>query len=799
MTDKSFTSFQIPELYYLALFEALSGNNVLVKADAPKLTILAATPAYLKQTGYTKEAMIGKGVFEAFPVNGDSEHTAGNELLASYQHVIRHKEAHVLPVQQYDLKNADGTFTEKFWKISNKPILSPDGEVAYIIHTSEDITDQVKAQKRENQIKGIEKAFGLFMDAPMVVGLVMGADYVLEMANKAALKLWGKESSEIIGLPILQGLPELEGQGIIELFNQVRTTGQPYFAYEVPATSYADGQQTTHYFDLFYQPYYDDNTNEVTGVFTISYDITEVVLARKKVEESERAAERTADIQQQKRLIESILEASFNGIYALKAVRNPDGVITDFQYLFANNIIAKQLGRDVETIIGASMLQLIPENRGNGFFDLFCRVLETGTNHQDETHFVAQNIDRWFNFVMVPIDDEIVVTTIEDISERKRVAHQIEEQRNLLENILKNSSNGISVTEMIRDESGRPVDARTILANDAAVRYIGLPKDVFLSKTAIELDPNILTSPYGQTCLKTLETGEPSLSQYFMEITGRWQELTISKMDDDHLIHIFTDITSIKEVQLQLERYVEDLKRSNQNLEQFAYAASHDLKEPMRKIQMFSGRLTDRLGDRLDEEEKGYLNRIMKATDRMNTLIDDLLMYSHVSRGAELDENVDLNQKVSRVLEDLEVEIEEKKAVITVGFLPTIKGHRRQLQQLFQNLISNAIKYRKPDVHPEVHICSRKASVEESIPVTTAKPVDQYYLIEVRDNGIGFEKEDADRIFNVFTRLHGNAVYKGTGVGLSIARKVAENHGGHIWAEGETGQGSTFKILLPAN
>jgi light-regulated signal transduction histidine kinase (bacteriophytochrome) len=168
-----------------------------------------------------------------------------------------------------------------------------------------------------------------------------------------------------------------------------------------------------------------------------------------------------------------------------------------------------------------------------------------------------------------------------------------------------------------------------------------------------------------------------------------------------------------------------------------------------------------------------------------------------VSRGAELEERVDLNKKVKLVLEDLEVEIEEKKAVIEVDILPTVKGHRRQLQQLFQNLIGNAIKYHKPGVTPEVHITCQKASLEESIPVITEKSIGRYYLIGIKDNGIGFEEEHADRIFNVFTRLHGNAEYKGTGVGLSIARKVVENHRGYIWAEGIPGDGATFKVLLP--
>jgi signal transduction histidine kinase len=160
---------------------------------------------------------------------------------------------------------------------------------------------------------------------------------------------------------------------------------------------------------------------------------------------------------------------------------------------------------------------------------------------------------------------------------------------------------------------------------------------------------------------------------------------------------------------------------------------------------------------------------------------------------------VDLNQKVKLVLEDLEVEVEEKKAIVTIETLPTIRGHRRQLQQLFQNLISNALKYSRPDVRPTVHISARRVKGNDvALPITHADSGKQYHLIEVRDNGIGFSQIDAERIFNVFTRLHGNAEYKGTGVGLSIVRKVVENHGGYIWAESKEDEGAIFKVLLPA-
>lgn len=275
------------ELLYAALFEALSGNSILIKANAPKFTIVAATPEYIVNSGVAGETLIGKGVFEAFPANSaDPDHKGDSDLYASFQHVLQYKKSHFLPFQRYDLQNDDGSFTEKHWKVSNKPVLSSHNEVAYIIHTAEDITDQIIARRRENQIENIEKAFSLIMHAPIMVGLVKGDDYVLEMANKETFAFWGK-GPEIIGKPILQGLPELEGQGIVELFDQVRTSGQLYFANEVPVTSFVNGKREQHYFNLVYQPYYNNRSSKPTGVFTISHDVTEIVTSKRKVEESE--------------------------------------------------------------------------------------------------------------------------------------------------------------------------------------------------------------------------------------------------------------------------------------------------------------------------------------------------------------------------------------------------------------------------------------------------------------------------------------------------------------------------------
>ncbi|HEU4903053.1 MAG TPA: PAS domain-containing protein, partial [Flavisolibacter sp.] len=213
----------------------------------------------------------------------------------------------------------------------------------------------------------------------------------------------------------------------------------------------------------------------------------------------------------------------------------------------------------------------------------------------------------------------------------------------------------------------------------------------------------------------------------------------------------------VRERTRELANANEELKRSNENLEEFAYAASHDMKEPIRKIHFFSDRLKTSLNGSLSEEQIGYFQRVQTAANRMSTLIDDLLLYSHISRDANVQENVDLNELAALVLEDLDLEREEKKAEITICQLPVVKGHRRQLQQLFQNLIGNSLKYSKPGILPVIGItCSQVSGTAVPASLFDGDGRQACYLIQFKDNGIGFEQLDAERIFNVFTRLHGN-------------------------------------------
>lgn len=249
----------------------------------------------------------------------------------------------------------------------------------------------------------------------------------------------------------------------------------------------------------------------------------------------------------------------------------------------------------------------------------------------------------------------------------------------------------------------------------------------------------------------------------------------------------FRDITNRKRDELALRRYAQELKRSNLELQEFAYAASHDLQEPLRKIQAFGERLNNKCYEALDDSGRHYLERMVDAATRMRHLIDDLLSYSRVNSKTTSFLPVDLAAVVADVLSDLEPRIAGQDAKIRVGELPAIEADPGQMHQLFLNLIANALKFRRPDVTPSISI---EGSVEVGEHGAMAR-------IAVADNGVGFEPRHADRIFGMFERLHGRDEFDGTGVGLATCRKIAERHSGELTAWGEPDAGAVFTLVLP--
>ena len=241
----------------------------------------------------------------------------------------------------------------------------------------------------------------------------------------------------------------------------------------------------------------------------------------------------------------------------------------------------------------------------------------------------------------------------------------------------------------------------------------------------------------------------------------------------------------LKENQQMLEKYIEEISRSNMELQQFAFIASHDLQEPVRKLLFYSDYLSNSYSNLLDDKGLNYLSGMQRAAQRMRSLIQDLLMFSQINKEAISFSEVNLNDIAREAVQDFEMVIEEKGAEIHVEELPEIRSDRRMMLQLFSNLIGNALKYVKNDVRPQINIsCQVKENFVE---------------LSFRDNGIGFDEKYIPRMFTLFQRLHSRESYEGTGLGLAICRKIVEMHQGKIWANAKEGEGAIFYVSLPLN
>ncbi len=486
-------------------------------------------------------------------------------------------------------------------------------------------------------------------------------------------------------------------------------------------------------------------------------------------------------LQQSQLLLASVLNSSLDGVVAFSAVRNSQGNIVDFKWILLNRAAEKMLSMVSPNLIGKYLLEQIPLVCKNGLFDVYVSVVETGETVEREFYYEHdRKFSAWLHIVAVKLNDGLAVT-FRDISGRKRseAALRASEARFLA--LAQVSSDMITLAD---------ANCHVIYQSSAVERVLGYSPAEFMGKMPLQvLHPDDLASQKEAIAWMRANPGISKLMEYRLRHkNGNWVWLEgvatnwLEDADIAAFVVLTRDISERKQAEITLTRYAQELSRSNAELQQFAYIASHDLQAPLGTISGYAKLLERRCQDQFDSQTYKFISNIISSCTRMQNLIDDLLEYSRVGRSQKPFVLTNCNLVVEDACANLQWAIRKNQAIVSRADLPLVMADSSQLVQLFQNLIGNAIKYRGGD-RPMVY-------------VSVSRQGDNW-LFSVEDNGIGIAEQYQESIFQIFQRLHTEKKYSGTGIGLAICKKIVDRHGGRIWVESAPNRGAIFYFCLP--
>jgi PAS domain S-box-containing protein len=542
-------------------------------------------------------------------------------------------------------------------------------------------------------------------------------------------------------------------------------------------------------------PYNDENGN-YAGYSGFCMDMDEIISGRKALIESQER-------------ISLMIEQSPVAICLFTGI--------EMKIEIANDIMIRYWGKD-KSVIGNTLEKGVPELKGQPFLNILNEVYRTGETFRGHAMPAQLKVDGvistyYFDFTYTPImDSKGEIYGIMDIA--IDVTDQVTASKKLQETSI-TLAGAIELAKLATWQLD--INTNIIFCSARFRHWLGLPDNSPHKDTVF----NLIAATHRQKVIQSIdEATKPDASGIYdyefpiiNEITGQIriihanaQMIYTKDCIPEYLSGTAQDVTEERQLQEELkfkvkERTAElhaanaELEINNQELQQFAYIASHDLQEPVRKISVFSDMLESTL-EKDPAKAKMYLKKITNSTRRMENLIKDVLGFSQLSNTSKKFEPVDLNETLNDILHDFDLTIEQKKAVIIIQSLPVIEAIPLQMSQLFGNLISNALKYSKTDVSPEIKIIGETASLNDKERFNLHKSSD-YVKIIVADNGIGFNQSYAEQIFNIFQRLHGKDEFAGTGIGLAMCRKIMQNHNGIITAVSEEGAGTVFTIFIP--
>jgi PAS domain S-box-containing protein len=678
----------------------------------------------------------------------------------------------------FPLRGADGEYR---WFLTRAvPILNEDGKIVRWIGTNTNVDEQVRAKAALKQKQ--EELQQIFFQAPVSITVMRTPNFIVEVANQMALQMWGKDEEQVLGKPVFAIEPGIREQQEPWL-QSIVASRKPFEGKEVPVQYLKNGQPYAGYYDFVHQPLIDVEDN-ISGIVAIGTEVTHSVEARNKIEESEKELQRIF----------------YQAPVSMVVYKGEDLVVQ-----VASKMALDLWGKTEEEVIGRPFFDISPELQ-EGQEALFRQVRETGEPfiakefpvqyvRYGKEHFI------YYDFVFQPLRNEngeitAVVSIGNDVTHSVVARKEIEESENRFRTLAE------TLPQMIWM---RNMDGKIEFGSKNWERYSGI-SDVSEAWQAMAHPED------WKAIMSVWEQSVASSTPFRYEVRlknkegeYRWHNASGEPVRNEKgevvkWIGALTDVHEQKTFAEKLERIVQErtieLQRSNEDLQQFAHVASHDLKEPVRKVITFNSRLREELGKNISERAATYLSKIEGASVRMYSMIDGVLLYSSLNALEQTKELIDLEELIENIQTDLEVLIQQKEATLQYSNLPSLEGSAILIYQLFYNLVSNSLKFAKVGVPPVIEFSAQKSTAEE-LAKAGINNKRHYVKLLLRDNGIGFSNDEAKKIFRTFTRLHSKDKYEGTGLGLSLCRKIAERHGGAIWAEGEQGEGATFTVLLP--
>ena len=739
-----------------------------------------ANDAYLLLVNKTMNEVVGRPLFDSLPEVEESVHALLDNVYdtgTTYYGI-----EYPIPVNRF------GKLEVSHFNFVYHPLREMNGEISGIIVTGTDVSQQVAARVKIEESD--QKLRSMVSNAPFPIGVYEGRSMRIALANEAMLKTWGK-GNDVMGKMFSGILPELSNQEIFNQLDEVFTTGIAFHATNKEVDIVVEGRLQTFYFNYSLTPLH-DLSGTVYGVMHTAADVTDLNVAKQKVEESDlfnrTIFESSPDCVKVLDLGGLISFININGVCALEGENKAYFINREWYTMWGDE--NKQLINDA---VRQAKLGVASE------FDAFATTVK-GT-------------PKWWHVSVTPLVDSqgkvfSILATSRDTTSQKKHEQELTESEQKFRLLADSMPQHIWTSD---------TEGNLNYFNKSVFDFSGLTPAQIKKDGWLQIVHPGDRKANIKAWTTAIRTGKDFLLEHrFRRYDGtyRWQlSRAIAQKDSTGKTQMWvgssTDIQEQKMFTEELEKQVEErtgellqknieLQTMNKELQSFAYISSHDLQEPLRKIQTFASRLLQNEYDNLSVAGKDQFERMQNAARRMQTLIDDLLAYSRTSNPEKKYELLNLGIIVDEVTRDLKEELEQKQATIQSGQMCDVKIIPFQFRQLLHNLISNALKFSLPQHPPVITITSHEAS-GRTFNNPRLAPNETYCHISVADNGIGFEQEYAEKIFELFQRLHGRTEYTGTGIGLAIVKKIVENHNGTITAHSAAGEGATFDIYLPAS